>query len=609
MCWRRTRGVIILIFLGLIPGCASLNKKETPPPKMVSPASSIHQKEADLKVVFNKADSCFRQGKKAQHLGNFEEAFLKFDEAIDIILHSGLNLEDFPRLKDLFDDISSCIVEMTEASKLELEPDIKDELDKIDPEHPEGEQPLLEEEETAEPEEITYDIPMSSHHKIQAFIKRFQTERRDVMEESLKRSGKYLPLFRQIFEKQGLPKDLAYIPLIESSFKPFAYSRAHAKGMWQFVVGTALRYDLRIDWWIDERTDPEKSCLAAARYLKDLYDIFGDWYLAMAAYNAGENRVLRAVRKLKTIDFWKIASTQYLRRETRNYVPAILAAIHIAKNPELYGFSSEKEDPILYSKVAIPSCTDLQLIAECAKTSLETILELNPELRRLTTPPNHPNYNIKIPSGREEVFLANYSRIPPDKRVSWLQHRVRTGETLSQIARRYRTTVSALCQANNIKNRHFIRKGTLIVIPRGKPKYNYTSLLSDLHSQSRPPSYKRGQRIEYKVRRGDSLYRIALRFGTNTDSLLSWNQLSPKDKIYPGQKILLWAGTKIDTGGNRTVSGGASTIITYRVRQGDTLYQIASIYKTTVKDICRWNGLSPRDTIYPGDELTIHCRP
>jgi len=542
-------------------------------------------------------------------LGNFEEALLKFGEAIDIILHSGLNLEDSPQLKGLFDDISSCIEELTRTNEPESEADIKDELDKIDPEHPEGEQPLSAEEETEEPEEITYDIPMSSNHKVQAFIKRFQTERRDNMEESLRRSGKYLHLFRQIFEKEGLPKDLAYIPLIESSFKPSAYSRAHAKGVWQFVVGTALRYGLRIDWWIDERADPEKSCLAAAHYLKDLYDMFGDWNLAMAAYNAGENKVLRAVKRLKTSDFWKIASTSYLSRETRNHIPAILAAIHIAKNPELYGFSIEKEEAVIYTKVSIPSCTDLQLIAECAQTSLQAILELNPELRRLTTPPNYLNYEIKLPAGSEEFFLANYSRIPPDKRVSWLQYQVRQGETLSQIARRYRTTVSAICQANNIRNRHFIRKGSLIVIPKGKPARNYTSLLTDLHSKSSPPSYQRGQRITYEVRRGDTLYGIALRFGTTVESLSSWNSLSSKEKIYPGQKLLLWAGTRVNTASSFSGSSSASAVINYKVKQGDTLYRIASIFKTTIKNICQWNELSPRDTIYPGDELTIYRRP
>ena len=615
MRWRKVPEVIIIfIVLGLISGCSTIHKKEAPQPRIVSSPSATHQQDDDLKVILQRAENCFRQGSKAQHMGNFEEALLKFGEAIDIITHSGVNLEGSPQLKGLFDDISSCVAELTIINEPELEPyiktDIKDELEIIDPEHPQGEQPLSEEDKAEEPEEITYDIPMSSHPKIQAFIKLFQTDRREKMQESLKRSGKYLPLFRQIFEKEGLPKDLAYIPLIESSFKPLAYSRARAKGIWQFIVGTALKYGLRIDWWIDERADPEKSCLAAARYLKDLYNMFGDWYLAMAAYNAGENRVLRAVRSLKTKDFWKIASTRYLKRETRNYIPAILAAIHIAKNPELYGFSTEREEPILYTKAPIPSCTDLQLIADCAQTSLQTILELNPDLRRLTTPPDHPHYQIKLPAGSDEVFLANYSQVPPDERVSWLRHQVRSGETLSQIARRYRTTVSAICQANNIRNSHFIRKGSLIVIPKGNTKYEYASVVKDLQSNKKTPTpYQKGQRITYKVRRGDTIYRIALRYGTTVESLMSWNGLSPNDKIYPGQKLSLWVGTKIDVDNKTPVGSGASAVITYRVKQGDTLYRIASDFRTTVKDICQWNSLSPRDTIYPGDELTIYRRP
>ncbi|MFB0519503.1 MAG: transglycosylase SLT domain-containing protein, partial [Acidobacteriota bacterium] len=257
MCWRRVPGITLIILLGLISACASLKSREAPPPRRASPPSSAFQQDDDLKVILQRAENCFRQGRKAQNMGNFEEALLKFGEAIDIITHSGLNLEDSPQLKGLFDDISSCVAELTIINEPELEPDIKtnikDELEIIDPEHPQGEQPLSEEDKAEEPEEITYDIPMSSHPKIQAFIQLFQTDRREKMQESLKRSGKYLPLFRQIFEKEGLPKDLAYIPLIESSFKPLAYSRAHAKGMWQFIVGTALKYGLRIDWWIDER--------------------------------------------------------------------------------------------------------------------------------------------------------------------------------------------------------------------------------------------------------------------------------------------------------------------------------------------------------------------
>ena len=411
-------------------------------------------------------------------------------------------------------------------------------------------------------------------------------------------------MIKQIFREEGLPQDLVYIALVESGYKPHALSRARAKGIWQFIRSTGRLYGLRVDWWVDQRCDPEKATRAAAKHLKDLYQQFGDWYLAMASYNGGANRVERAIKRLKTKDFWRIAKTRYIKRETKNYVPAILAAIMISKNPESYGFNVNNNSSLQYDKVKIKSCTDLRVIAECCQTSLKTIIELNPELRRLMTPMGYSNYEIKIPKGTKEKFLTAISSIPESKRIAWRRHLVRPGESLSVIARRYKTSISAICQANNISNKHIIRAGRSLLIPIGPvggkyyPVWKTTSTRYDRN-------YNKGQKILYRVRRGDSLYKIALRYGTNVASIKKWNNIT-SDILLPGKKLVLWAGTVAsNTNYKMTKKNGKKPII-YQVKVGDTLYDIAKEFNTTIKDICRWNGISARRKIFPGDKLTIY---
>jgi membrane-bound lytic murein transglycosylase D len=274
---------------------------------------------------------------------------------------------------------------------------------------------------------------------------------------------------KNVLKEHGLPEDLVYLALIESGYNPYAYSRAKAVGMWQFISLTGKRYGLRVDWWVDERRDPEKSTIAAAKYLKDLYDMFECWYLAAAGYNAGEYKIIKAMKRYRTEDFWKLTQYRYLKRETKDYVPLMIAAALVAKDPEKYGFTDiEYQDPLQYEKVNVPELTDLSLIAKACETSLEDIKDLNPEILRRVTPPNEFEYEIKIPFGKKELFLENFEILQPLEKFEFKTHLVKKGETLKGIARYYRVDLEPLLEINQMKKTSRISKGSTLLIPFSK---------------------------------------------------------------------------------------------------------------------------------------------
>lgn len=316
-------------------------------------------------------------------------------------------------------------------------------------------------------DEITYDVPVVVNDKVEIFIRYFQTRGRKHFEKWLSRSERYLPMLKDIFRQNGLPEDLAYIPLIESGFNPNARSRARAVGMWQFMQWTGRKYGLKIDLWVDERRDPEKATWAAARYFKDLYGIFNSWHLAAASYNAGEGRVMRAMKKHKTDDFWVVARQKWaLKRETRDYIPKYIAALLIAKEPEKYGFTNiEYQQPIAYEKVSIQGAMDLRIVAKACECSLDDVKDLNPQLLRWFTPPTEPMYEIKLPKEKAEIFKANLAMIPPQERLSFLVYRLKKGETLSLIAKKYGTSIDSILYLNKLKNAKQVRSGSEIVVP------------------------------------------------------------------------------------------------------------------------------------------------
>jgi membrane-bound lytic murein transglycosylase D len=317
--------------------------------------------------------------------------------------------------------------------------------------------------------EPDFDIPIVMNGKVEQFIHYFQTKIRHKFVTWLGRSEKYISSMKSLLREYGLPEDLVYMALIESGFDPYAYSRAKAVGPWQFISPTGKRYGLRVNWWVDERRDPEKSTIAAAKYLKDLYEMFACWYLAAAGYNAGEYKIIKAIKRYKTEDFWKLTQQRYLKRETKDYVPLMIAAALVAKDPEKYGFTDvEYEDPLRYEKVKVPELTDLSHIAKACEASLGEIKDLNPEIRRGVTPPNEADYEIKIPFGKKDLFLENFEALQPLEKFQFKTHPVKKGETLKGIAKLYRVDLEPLLEINRLSKTSGLSKGMIVLIPISK---------------------------------------------------------------------------------------------------------------------------------------------
>ena len=317
--------------------------------------------------------------------------------------------------------------------------------------------------------ETDFDIPIVINAKVEQFIQYFQTAIRDKFVTWLGRSEKYIPFMKNVLKEHGLPGDLVYLSLIESGFNPYAYSRSKASGLWQFISLTGKRYGLKVNWWVDERRDPEKSTIAAAKYLKDLYEMFACWYLAAAGYNAGEYKIVKAMKLYRTEDFWMLTKHRYLKRETKDYVPQMIAAALIAKDPEKYGFTDiEYQEPLRYEKVKVPELTDLSLIAMACETSLEEIKDLNPEIRRGVTPPNETEYEIKIPFGKKELFLKNFKALQPLGKFEFKTHLVKKGETLPMIAKSYWVDLEPMLEINHLNKTSPISKGMTLLIPISK---------------------------------------------------------------------------------------------------------------------------------------------
>jgi LysM repeat protein len=310
-------------------------------------------------------------------------------------------------------------------------------------------------------------FPSLVNEKVKGFVSFFQGRAESFFSRSLARSLAYEEMMKRIFREKNLPEELFYLALIESGYNPTALSRAKASGIWQFVAQTAKRYGLRVDKWVDERRDPEKSTYAAAEYLKTLHGLFNSWDLAAAGYNAGEGKVMRAMKNTRSNDFWEISESRHLKLETKKYVPMFLAAVTIAKEPQKYGFTDiAYYSPLVYEKVKVPPSTSLALIAKAAETDLSEIRSLNPALIREKTPPNSPSFDIKVPMGKKEAFEKNFSllsNIPSAGKKS--QHNVCSGETLTRVAKKYRVSLQDLCTANGISPNSPIKPGSTLKIP------------------------------------------------------------------------------------------------------------------------------------------------
>ncbi len=557
--------------------------------------------------VRSRMEEAYQSGLGAYRAGRFDEAKEYFDFAVDVVLSSGIDLTEQPALKRAFDEVVRDVAvldadlytreaaERTSDAPVDLLQDITSYLS---PREAERERQRIEKFVT----EVTYDLPMVLNPKVLYFVEVFQTRLRKEFDAGRVRSGRYIKLIKKIFREAGLPEDLAYMAHQESAYKNTAYSRARATGMWQFMSFTGRKYGLKRNIWVDERRDFEKATRAAAAYLKDNYARFGDWYLAMAAYNAGEGKIGRAIRRTGSRDFWKIARTRSIRRETKNYIPAILASILIDKSPADYGFDPEIDPPLKWDTLTIDKPTDLQVIADATGTSLKEIRELNPELRGLVTPPNVPLYTVRVPRGTKRDLRARLATLTDEERVSWTRHVVRRGENFTKISRNYKVPLRAVLDANPYYARKRLQPGTVINVPfsGGLPAMQQAS------ARESRPSYEKGERVVHRVRRGDTLHRIASKYRTNVRNLKRWNRLD-NSLIRPGQRIVAYYGERgrgrVSPPSRARLNSGERVV--HKVRRGDTLSGIATRYRTTVKNLKRWNSLNS-SMLKPGQKVVAY---
>jgi len=393
------------------------------------------------------------------------------------------------------------------------------------------------------------DIPLTFNSKVEYFTRYFQGSGRSSFAKWLSRSERYIPMMKTVLRKEGLPEDLVYLAMIESGFLPHAYSVASAVGPWQFMPATGKNYKLRIDFWIDERRDPLKSTVAAALYLKELYAMFNnDWYLAAAGYNAGENKILRAISMYNSRDFWELSRGEYLKRETKDYVPKLLAAAIIAKEPARYGFADVAYlPPIEFDVVNIPSRTDLEVMAQACGVTTPAIRELNPELRRNSTPPNYPDYLLKVPKGIGATCEVAYAKIPePERyteRVKNVQYRAKRRDTLASIARRFKTTPQTIAELNNLgKSKARKLQGRVLTIPVLVAAADGEPAPAQPPAKSAKVVAKAGAaqfNKYYTVKKGDTLYSLAKKFNVTARVLSAWNNIKVKVALKPGKRIIV----------------------------------------------------------------------
>lgn len=444
--------------------------------------------------------------------------------------------------------------------------------------------------------------------RIDKFIRYFQTRGRDRFALWLARSGKYSDMMRGILSEYGMPGDLVYLALIESGFSPQAYSVARAAGPWQFISGTARRYGLRVDWWTDERRDYEKSTHAAAAYLKDLYGMFESWPLAAAAYNAGEGKIMRAVSRYKTEDYAKLIRYRYLARETKDYVPKMLAALAIARDPEKYGFGEIRyEDPLLFDKVSIPGGSDIAAVGRIIGVHPDSLKDLNPQFRRFCTPPNQEACDVRLPQGFALIAAERMEEIRTEAKVTFLLHNVGKRESLASLSEQYGTPVETLQEVNGLRKTSLKGVSRLVIPVTGLSAENTVPgqeispdqlRLAHMRIDDRP---QRGQRI--RVRRGDTLSKIARRSGVSVSELMRANRLRDATRLRAGAVIRIpRAGSVSGRGGSTAASGKGRRHV---VRPGDTLWSIARANGVSVKGLAARNHMSPMESLKCGKVLVI----
>lgn len=524
----------LALFVGCKPQAASSPAGSTPqqtapplspqpPQKQAAPATPEHTAaiQARNQQLIDQVEKAYSSGVNNYRNGKLGEAKTDFDHAVDLMLMSGLDLKGDPQLNDEFEHIVDAVntLEMEAlkqgngfSPKTEPAPaDIANEVTfTVDPK--------FRAQVEAEVATTRSDLPLAMNDYVAGYINYFSNRGHGTLAHAYARSGRYKKMIQKILADEGVPQDLIYQAVAESGFQPQAVNaRSGAGGMWQFMPSGS--YGLVRNGWVDERFDPEKSTRAYAKYMKFLYNQLGDWYLAMAAYDWGAGNVQRAVQRTGYADFWELYRRNNLPGETKNYVPEILAAIVIDKNPKQYGFDNVVLDPpVITDTVKTDYSVDLRLVSDIVEAPVQTIVSLNPSLLRMATPPDE-GFDLHLPAGTKDLFLHRIAEIPEDKRRYWRYHKVEPGDTLESVARSYHVPVADLATTNQLSEGDKVSDMEALVVP-----------VAPVTASAR------ARFTSYIVRRGDTLITVADRFGVSVEQLRHWNRLRGS-KLTPGRRI------------------------------------------------------------------------
>jgi membrane-bound lytic murein transglycosylase D len=516
------------VLLALSVGCATGPRSNLVAPTALPPTPRSS--------IVAEATERFYAGKAAALAGDFDCARTQFEAALDLVAPETGRAPATPDFREFSTSLYESISRYEALAQTSQDPDTAEprgtpeELLGVSGQTSDDDLARARQEVESDPGEGGFDIPLTINDQVLAMVAAFSSRDsvRQRFAEGLARSGRYMAMIESVFQREGLPRDLAYVAMIESSFKPQAHSRARAHGLWQFISSTGRRYGLKSNHLLDERSDPVKSTEAAAAYFKDLFEIFDDWYLSMAAYDAGEGRVLRAMQRTGLQSYWDLCRAGALPRETRLYVPSVLAAALIAKNPDHYGFQVRPEAPMEFETVELHRPLSLRQIARASRIGYEDLSALNPELKRGVTPKASGGYELRVPQGARETVLANLGEVPTAKVPTATFHRIRRGDTLSGIAHRYRVSIGELAAANHLSRRSILRVNRVLVIPeRGRSRIASGAARSSTRTRT----------ARYRVRKGDTLYAIAARHHVPLEDLRRWNGIGEDDVIHPGDHL------------------------------------------------------------------------
>ena len=587
---------------------ASVESAAAPDPA----AATDHDRVADLIARVEKE---YQAGLANHKAGKIDEARQNFDNALDALLSGHLDIRSDDRLQEEFDRIVQGVNELypiatgagTEGeTQQKSEPAPIDETNGLTP----APDASVKAKAQAEVKSTRSDLPLMMTDQVAGYITYFSGRGRDTFERAFARSGRYHDMIVSTLKQEGVPQDLIYLAQAESGFHPLAVSRVGARGIWQFMGSRARGYGLSHNMWVDDRQDPEKSTRAAARHLKDLYNQFGDWYLAMAAYNSGPGTVQAAVKRTGYADFWELYRRNVLPKETRNYVPIILAVTIMTKNPSQYGLDAVAMDhPADYDAVTINYSVDLRLVAECVGSTPTELQDLNPSLLRITTP-RVGKFELHLPAGTKDQYETAIASIPTDMRLWWRYHTVHPGDTLASLARNYHTTAKSIVAANHLEGTELDADAKLVIpVTPGK------------HPMSDTATYAR-RITRYHVHSGDTVESVADNFGISPQMLRRWNGIhgdslrgrrvlalhlpispsaheaevassrSKSKRPAVGLKPAETATTKPPATKSAQIEReytAQAAVVRHKVKSGETLYSIANAYRTTVARLKRDN--------------------